>query len=398
VSGVWKLMIADDEPKIRRGLRSQIEHMALDIEIVAEADDGERALEEALATQPDILLVDINMPFLNGLDFVEQLKRTRGDARIIVITGFEAFEYARRALDLGVHAYLLKPVELSELRATLDGVIQELSSERERERHFAWALSQLDKRKESLREEFLSEVIRGGLTQDEISDQAALLKFPALVRASLMLIRAVPDAGQPWRPRILQFAFQDALKDVLSRCRFSCVFADERDHVMVLYDADQSMDERIVQTARQAGALLSASTAIQVAPAGGLADLEEAYNGLLEAMQREASRPAAVEQAAAFIQRNFSRSDLGLTDVADAVGVNPSYLSRLMKQELGMPFSKYLTTVRIGAAVALMQRGETKIRQIGERVGYATPHYFSTAFKKVLGASPVEYRSEDRAK
>jgi two-component system response regulator YesN len=139
-------------------------------------------------------------------------------------------------------------------------------------------------------------------------------------------------------------------------------------------------------------------TAIQVAPADGLFQLEEAYNSLLDAMQRDASRPAAVEQAAAYIQRNFGRSDLGLTDVADAVGVNPSYLSRLMKQELGMPFSKYLTTVRIGAAVALMQRGETKIRQIGERVGYATPHYFSTAFKKVLGASPVEYRSEDKAK
>lgn len=391
-------MIADDEPKIRRGLRSQIEHMALDIEIVAEADDGERALEEALITQPDILLVDINMPFLNGLDFVEQLKRTQRDARIIVITGFEQFEYARRALDLGVHAYLLKPVELSELRATLDGVIQQLTADRERERHFAWALSQLEKRKESLREEFLSELIRGGLTQDEISDQAALLKFPNLLRAALMMIRAVPDAGQPWRPRILQFAFQDALKDVLSRCRFSCVFADERDHVMLLYDADLAMDERLTQTARQAGALLSASTAIQVAPAGGLDQLEEAYNGLLDAMQRSASRPVAVEQAAAYIQRHFSRSDLGLTDVADAVGVNPSYLSRLMKQELGMPFSKYLTTVRIGAAVALMQRGETKIRQIGERVGYATPHYFSTAFKKVLGASPIEYRGEDKAK
>jgi len=174
VSGVWKLMIADDEPKIRRGLRAQIAHMGMDIEVVAEADDGERALEQAERTLPDILLVDVNMPFLNGLDFVERLKTTRRDALIIVITGFEEFEYARRALDLGVYAYMLKPVELSELRATLDGALQRLTAARQRERHYAWAVSQLEKRRDSLREEFLSELVQGGLSQDELADQLAL--------------------------------------------------------------------------------------------------------------------------------------------------------------------------------------------------------------------------------
>jgi two-component system response regulator YesN len=395
---MWKLMIADDEPKIRRGLRTQIMHMGLDIEIVSEAEDGEHALEQVNLTQPDILLVDINMPFLSGLDFIEQLKKNRRDAVIIVITGFEAFEYAHRALDLGVFAYLLKPVELSSLRATLDGAIQKLMSERMRERHYAWALSQIEKRRDSLWEEFLSDLIRGGLTRDEIADQAALLKIPAMRRTVLMMIKALPDAGQPWRPRILQYAFADALRDALSGCRFSCVFSDERDHVMMLYDADEALDERLLQAAKQAGAALLVSASIQVAQAGGLDQLEETYDNLLSAMRQAVSRPAAVDQAAAYIQRNFSRSDLSLTDVAEAVGVNPSYLSRLMKQELGMPFSKYLTNVRLNAAVQMMNRGEARIRQIGERVGYATPHYFSTAFKKVLGTSPAEYRSEDKTR
>lgn len=398
MSGVWKLMIADDEPKIRRGLRTQIEHMGLEIEVVAEAEDGENALEQSALTRPDILLVDINMPFVNGLDFIERLKATRQDAVILVITGFEAFEYARRALDLGVYAYMLKPVELSGLRATLDGAIQKLQAERARERHFAWAVAQIEKRRDSLWEEFLSDVVRGILARDEIAEQAALLGFPAMRRTVLMMIKAAPDAGQAWRPRILQFAFADALRDALSRCRFSCVFPDERENVMVLYDADEPMDERLLQAARQAGAALSVTMAIQAAPSFGLDHLEETYDSLLDAMQRDASRPAAVEQAAAYIQRNFSRPDLGLNDVAEAVGVNASYLSRLMKQELGMPFSKYLTSVRLNAAVGLIERGEIKIRQVGERVGYATPHYFSTAFKKVLGTSPAEYRSEDKTK
>ncbi len=395
---MWKLMIADDEPKIRRGLRAQIEHMGLDIEIAAEAEDGERALERAGSVHPDILLVDINMPFLNGLDFIERLKKAQSGARIIVITGFEEFEYARRAVELGVSAYLLKPVELSALRAALDGAIQQMLEEREREKHFAWALARLEKRRESLWEEFLSELIQGGLTREEILDQRRLLEFPALRRPVLMMIRAVPDAGQPWRPKILQFAFADALRDALSRCRFSCVFADERDHVMVLYDADRAMDEWLLQSARRSAVQLMVSAAISQAQAADLDRLDEVYDGLLDAIEREAARPAAVEQATRYIQRNFARSDLGLQDVADAVGVNPSYLSRLMKQELGMPFSKYLTAVRVGAAVQMMQHGDVKIREVAMRVGYSTPHYFSTAFKKVLGAPPAEYRDEDAAK
>lgn len=395
---VWKLLIADDEPKIRRGLRAQIEHMGLDLEVVAQADDGEHALEMATATRPDILLVDINMPFLTGLDFIERLRETRSDARIIIITGFEAFDYARRALDLGVHAYLLKPVELSELRSALDGAIQALNAERERGRHFAWAVAQLDKRAELLREELLSEAIQGRLSPGEIEEQMGYLKLPALRRAVLMMIRARSDDRQAtlWRPRMLQYAFSDALRDALARCRFSCVFGDERDHVMLLYDADEAMDEALAQAARQAGAALGVGVSLRARPAAGLAGLEEAYDQLLEDLERDAARPAAVDQAVAYIARHYGRVDLGLMDVAEAVGVNPSYLSRLMKQELGMAFSKYLTTVRLGAAVALMRRGETKIKLIAEKVGYSTPHYFSTAFKKVLGAPPIEYRGEEK--
>ncbi len=398
---MWRLMIADDEPKIRRGLKSQIAHMGLEIEVVAEAEDGEIALQLTEQTRPDILLVDINMPFMSGLDFIERLKQVRTDAYIIVITGFEAFDYARRALDLGVHAYMLKPVELSELRAQLDGAIQKLSEQRERERHFAWALQQLDKRRELLREEFFLGVTQGQLSSGEIEEQLAFLELPPMKRVALLMIRARPeqDAGTIWRPRMLQFAFADALRDVLARCRFSCVFADERDNILVFYDADEAMDEALTQAARQAGAALSVSADVEIQTSvHSFFGLEAAYDQLLEAMQREAARPPQVDQAIQFIRKHFQRPDLGLTDVAEAAQVNPAYLSRLMKQELGMPFSKYLTTVRINAALALMQNGDAKVKDIAARVGYSTPHYFSTAFKKVLGVSPADYRSEDKLK
>ena len=121
----WKILIADDEPKIRRGLHAQIDRLSLPCEVCAEAEDGEIALEAAERLRPDILLVDINMPFVNGLDFIEALRRTRADARVILITGYEEFEYARRALELDVHAYLLKPIDVEELRRAVETAIDQ---------------------------------------------------------------------------------------------------------------------------------------------------------------------------------------------------------------------------------------------------------------------------------
>ncbi len=74
---MFKLLLADDEPKIRRGLRKQIESMGLPLEICGEAEDGEMAYELAVAMEPDVIIADICMPFLNGLDFVEQLQKKR---------------------------------------------------------------------------------------------------------------------------------------------------------------------------------------------------------------------------------------------------------------------------------------------------------------------------------
>ena len=80
---MWRILIADDEPKIQRGLKGQIERMGLDAEIVGLAGDGEVALEMVDALAPDIMLVDINMPFLNGLEMIEHLRSRNEEMRLI---------------------------------------------------------------------------------------------------------------------------------------------------------------------------------------------------------------------------------------------------------------------------------------------------------------------------
>ena len=109
-------MIADDEPKIRQGLKSVLEEMKLPITVCAEARNGMEALEKIEQFQPDFILMDICMPKLSGIQFLEELRKLDKNCPVIVISGFNEFSYAKQAIKLGVSEYLLKPIAEEELQ------------------------------------------------------------------------------------------------------------------------------------------------------------------------------------------------------------------------------------------------------------------------------------------
>ena len=396
----WKILIADDEPKIRRGLHAQIDRLGLPCEVCAEAEDGEIALEAAERLRPDILLVDINMPFVNGLDFIEALRRTRADARVILITGYEEFEYARRALELDVHAYLLKPINVEELRRAVETAIDQLEVSRQRNRHFEWAIAQIGNRREFLREEFLRDAVSGRLEADEIREFRVYFDFPEPERMMLMLISARSSAARekPWQHTLRQYALQDALQEG-PELRYRCLFSDDRGNVLLLYDAPPELDARLAEAVHAAlGGELGLTVQLETEPVTSLTRIAEAYDSAMERMLSSAQLSPIVEGAKVYIAAHHSDPDLSLMEVAEALNVHPAYLSRTMKQELGMPFAKYLTNVRIGKAVQLMRDPSIRIWKVAEMVGYSGGNYFSAAFKKVLGVSPADYRMEDKRK
>ena len=124
---MWKVLIADDEPKIRRGLRTTVERLRPDMKVVAEAEDGETALALVESVKPDILMIDIRMPFLNGLELIERINQVHRDCVIIVVSGHDEFEYAKRALQLKVFEYVLKPVPTEMLASVLERAEAELA-------------------------------------------------------------------------------------------------------------------------------------------------------------------------------------------------------------------------------------------------------------------------------
>jgi two-component system response regulator YesN len=99
-----------------------------------------------------------------------------------------------------------------------------------------------------------------------------------------------------------------------------------------------------------------------------------------------------VRRARHYIREHYHDSQLSLEKTAQAVGASSVYLSRLLKQELGMTFVSLLTQTRISKATQLLNASPLSIAEIAEAVGYESQHYFSTAFKKAVGVSPIRYR------
>lgn len=113
---LFRLMIADDEETIRNGLKNLIESYELGLAAIYTAEDGREAIEIIEKLHPEIILMDINMPFVNGLDAIEKVREIVPESKIIIISGYDQFEYAQRALELGVFSYQLKPIQYRGLK------------------------------------------------------------------------------------------------------------------------------------------------------------------------------------------------------------------------------------------------------------------------------------------
>lgn len=125
---MYRLLLVDDEPIVRRGIQSFIDFEALSIEKVSEASNGEEALRIFKEEKPHVVLADINMPKMNGLEFAAKAKEINPDAKIALITGYDYFDYAVAALKTGVDDYVLKPVSKKDIYALLQKLIGKIQA------------------------------------------------------------------------------------------------------------------------------------------------------------------------------------------------------------------------------------------------------------------------------
>ncbi|ROR31447.1 two-component system response regulator YesN [Mobilisporobacter senegalensis] len=126
---MYRILIADDEDYIRDLVTKSINQSSLDMEVVGCAEDGAKAIEMVKELKPDILITDICMPLVSGIELIKGIKEIGENIKTVIISGYDDFAYAKSAMDLGVTNYLLKPFLPDELFEVLEGIIEELRNQ-----------------------------------------------------------------------------------------------------------------------------------------------------------------------------------------------------------------------------------------------------------------------------
>lgn len=392
----WKVLIADDEPIIREGIRDSVEWSSLQMDVKAEAEDGEEALELALEHSIDILLVDLNMPIMNGLTLIKHIREQLPQCKIVIITGHDEFTYAQEAVRLHVTDYILKPADPDQLKQVLEGVRQELETTVKENEYFEMASNQISKNLSLLRERFCSAWIEGRLEESEIQKQLDFLKLPLVSPKHFGVIQC-PEyfANKPLMKEKEKQMFMFSIENIVSELLESysnVIFRDETGLIiMILWEhVDEETFERIEKAVKDC---LKMTTKMYVeSVSDGMNCISEVYKHCKEMIYNDANISPMVRRARQYIEKHFTEPAIALEVVAQTLQVSPVYLSRMIKQELGMSFVSLVTNMRIKKAIQLLNSTDLPIVEIAEQVGYDTQHYFSTTFKKAMGVSPINYR------
>ncbi len=246
---MYKVFVVDDEIVIREGLRNNFNWEENGFSLVGEAPDGEIALPMIRDEKPDILITDIRMPFMDGIALCREVRRVMPWMQIVILSGYDNFEYAKQAISLGVQEYLLKPISANELERVLERLSERIEKERSERSNLEKLRRQMAEGKQLVRDQIISNAIMNGINEAEGEKICAQMRSLGinLISACYTVIEFHSKDGAG------QYADMHAtLMQVLER---SCdtVFMCSGDtflNALVLGDSEQDIEERTYSFAR----------------------------------------------------------------------------------------------------------------------------------------------------
>jgi two-component system, response regulator YesN len=171
----YKVFLVEDEITTREGIRDNVDWQAMGFELCGEAPDGEIALPQIEIAQPDVLITDIKMPFMDGLQLCKIIREHMPWMKIVIISGHNDFHFAQTAIKLGVTEYLLKPVSVQDLHAVFARIAVMLDQEKSERVYLKKLSRQVEDNFALLREKFLLRLVTGGESSISAIEQSQQL-------------------------------------------------------------------------------------------------------------------------------------------------------------------------------------------------------------------------------
>ena len=168
---LYRIILVDDEEEVRKSIIRKIDWEAVGFSVAGDAENGEDALEKIEVLEPDVVLTDIRMPYMDGLTLAERLRQKYPSIKIVIFSGYDDFEYAKRAIKLNVAEYILKPVNVEELTAILKRIRANLDEEIELKRNVDRLRENYVKSLPILKEQFLMDLISRPMEEDLVDSR-----------------------------------------------------------------------------------------------------------------------------------------------------------------------------------------------------------------------------------
>ncbi len=427
-------MLVDDDRIVRKGIMTSISWEEHGIAFTLEARNGQEAWNMLQEHRVDLILSDIKMPVMSGIELARRVRNERPDVEMVLLSGYEDFQYAKEAMAIGVRHYLLKPVLAEKLVLTLTEIREQQHCKRIAEQGERYRNMLINEHKPQMRSKLMYELIGGKTVGDELLQKATALQIPLRgprYQLAVIELDAVDDAAVP------------AAAEMEERKFFACLNIAE-ETMIDWFPGFLSLHKsgRMVLLANISGAdtVLDACKAIQAnlkrflklsvsvgigEPVDSLESIACSYQSACRALSRkslqgknevidwtepiwEASTkkhamqiepaltghsPKIVKEAILYMTKNYGQP-IGLNEVASQVCVTPAHLSKVFKEEMGVNFIKWLNHLRMEEAKKLLRHTWMKTYEVADRVGYPDYKYFSMMFKRHTGLSPRDYRNQ----
>ena len=347
---MYKILIVEDEELERTSIKIFLEENLPEAEIVGEARSGFEALEYIDNKEINLMLVDVNIPGIDGLEVIRHARKKLPDAVIIITTAYDDFNVAHRAIKLKVDDFLLKPI-----------------------------------RKEVLLESVKSFSNRVGGDRKTDKSNKLLAKFEVELR------------------KCSYKASVDILRDYIDQ-----LYLEYHD-VNMISKRLQELAKLIVRIAEELGISDTNELVVQMEKLKIKYLLynnkHDAYNEIIKMVDivfdkmnvKGKLSDGGMKSVVDYIERNIKRG-ISLEDVANHVNISTYYLSKIFKKEMGVNFITYVTDRKMDMAKEMLVNTDIPVLNIALDLAYNEANYFSKAFKKKTGLTPSEYREKYRVR
>ena len=209
---LYRIILVDDEEEVRKSIIRKIDWEEAGFFVAGDAENGEDALEKIEALEPDVVLTDIRMPYMDGLTLAERIRQKYPSMKIVIFSGFDDFEYAKQAIKLNVTEYILKPVNVEELTAILKRIKVNLDQEIEQKRNVNLLRENYIRSLPILRENFLNELVSHSM--DPAIVESRMREYDLDLLGAKKWIAAAIDIEEPEKERMGQLAIHQE-KDLI---------------------------------------------------------------------------------------------------------------------------------------------------------------------------------------